>query len=69
MDIVKVRNALETLSAILNADQIGQLERMVAQGVINHHENKAVTRYETDLQQLGIDAKLDVDMSFYEEPF
>jgi len=69
MDINKVRNALETLSAILNADQIGQLEKMVAQGVINHHENVASNRSETDLQQLGIDAKLDVDMSFYEDPF
>ena len=67
MDIVKVRNALETLSAILNADQIGQLERMVGQGIINHHENKAEEKYQIDLKQLGIDMKLDVDQSDFED--
>ena len=35
MDIVAVRQAIEVLSQLLNANQIGQLEAMVGQGNID----------------------------------
>jgi len=38
MDIVAVRQAIEVLSPLLNANQVGQLEAMVGQGIIDYHE-------------------------------
>ena len=67
MDIVAIRNALDTLTPFLNANQIGNLEAMIGQGIIDFHDKKAVTNYEADLKQLGIDMKLNVED--FESPF
>ena len=70
MDIVAVRQAIEVLSPLLNANQIGQLEAMVGQGIIDYHEAQAEGRYKNDLNQLNIDMKLDVNASDFEDnPF
>ena len=49
MDIVAVRQAIEVLSPLLNANQMGQLEAMVGQGIIDYHEAQAEGRYKNDL--------------------
>ena len=67
MDIVKIRNAMDTLTPLLNANQIGNLEAMIGQGIIDFHERKAETNYENDLKQLGIDMKLNAED--FESPF
>lgn len=68
MDIVAVRQAIEVLSPLLNANQVGQLEAMVGQGIIDYHEQQAESRYKNDLNQLSIDMKLDIDASDFGEP-
>lgn len=60
MDIVAIRNAIDTLAPLLNPNQMGQIEAMIGQGIIDFHETKAETNYENDLKQLGIDMKLDM---------
>ena len=67
MDIVAIRNAIDTLTPFLNANQVGDLETMIGQGIIDFHEKKAETNYENDLKQLGIDMKLNVED--FENPF
>ena len=67
MDIVAIRNAIDTLKPFLNAKQVGNLEAMVGQGIRDFHDKKAVTNYEADLKQLGIDMKLNVED--FESPF
>lgn len=66
MDIVKIKNAIDTLAPLLTPNDMHSLERMVGQGIINFHENKAESNYRTDLKQIGIDMKLDVDASDFE---
>jgi len=67
MDIVKIKQALETLEPLLNTTDYEILRRQVGQGVILFHENKSEDNYRADLMALGIDMKLDVD--FGEPPF
>jgi len=67
MDIVKIKQALETLEPLLNITDYEILRRQVGQGVILFHENKSEDNYRADLMALGIDMKLDVD--FGEPPF
>jgi len=67
MDIVKIKQALETLEPLLNITDYEILRRQVGQGVILFHENKSEDNYRSDLMALGIDMKLDVD--FGEPPF
>jgi len=67
MDIVKIKQALETLEPLLNKTDYEILRRQVGQGVILFHENKSEDNYRGDLMALGIDMKLDVD--FGEPPF
>lgn len=67
MDIVAIRNAIDTLTPLLSANQVGDLEVMIGQGIINYHEKKAETNYENDLKQLDIDMKLNVED--FESPF
>jgi hypothetical protein len=67
MDIVKIKQALETLEPLLNITDYEILRRQVGQGVILFHENKSEDNYRGDLMALGIDMKLDVD--FGEPPF
>lgn len=70
MDIVKIKTALETLEPLLNKTDYDILRRQVGQGIIVFHENKSEERYRADLRALGIDMKLDVDISDYEDsPF
>lgn len=67
MDIVKIKQALETLEPLINITDYEILRRQVGQGVIMFHENKSEDNYRADLMALGIDMKLDVD--FGEPPF
>ena len=67
MDIVAIRNAIDTLMPFLNPTQTGNLEAMIGQGIIDFHEKKAETNYENDLKQLGIDMKLNT--RDFESPF
>jgi len=67
MDIVNIKQALETLEPLLNITDYEILRRQVGQGVILFHENKSEDNYRADLMALGIDMKLDVD--FGEPPF
>lgn len=67
MDIVKIKQALETLEPLINITDYEILRRQIGQGVIMFHENKSEDNYRADLMALGIDMKLDVD--FGEPPF
>jgi len=55
------------LTPFLNPTQVGNLEAMIGQGIIDFHEKKAETNYENDLKQLGIDMKLNAED--FESPF
>ena len=67
MDIVKTKQALETLEPLLNKTDYEILRRQVGQGVILFHENKSEDNYRADLMALGIDMKLDVEV--FDAPF
>jgi len=67
MDIVKIKQALETLEPLLNTTDYEILRRQVGQGVILFHENKSEDNYRADLMALGIDMKLDVEV--FDAPF
>jgi len=67
MDIVKIKQALETLEPLLNKTDYEILRRQVGQGVILFHENKSEDNYRADLMALGIDMKLDVEV--FDAPF
>lgn len=70
LDIVQIRTALDTLEPLLTKVEYHRLRQDVGTGVINFHENKSEERYREDLLTLGIDMKLDVDISNYEDsPF
>ena len=67
MDIVKIKQALETLEPLINITDYEILRRQVGQGVILFHENKSEQNYRADLMALGIDMKLDVEV--FDAPF
>jgi len=67
MDIVNIKQALETLEPLLNITDYEILKRQVGQGVILFHENKSEQNYRADLMALGIDMKLDVEV--FDAPF
>ena len=67
MDIVKIKQALETLEPLINTTDYEILRRQVGQGVILFHENKSEQNYRADLMALGIDMKLDVEV--FDAPF
>jgi hypothetical protein len=67
MDIVKIKQALETLEPLINTTDYEILRRQVGQGVILFHENKSEDNYRADLMALGIDMKLDVEV--FDAPF
>lgn len=70
MDIVLVAQALQTLEELLPSNNFDTVKRLVGEAVIQYNEDKAESRYRDDLKTLGIDMKLDVDQSDYEDiPF
>ena len=70
LDIVQVRTALDTLEPLLSKVEYHRLRQDVGAGIISFHEDKSEERYRADLLALGIDMKLDVDISDYEDaPF
>lgn len=70
MDIVLVAQALQTLKELLPSNNYDTVARLTGEAVIQYNEDKAESRYRDDLKTLGIDMKLDVDQSDYEDiPF
>lgn len=69
LDITTIHNAINVLTPLLNKNQVSELEHMIGEGIIKYYEDRAESNYRGDLQTLGIDLKLDVDTSFYEDPF
>ena len=67
MDIVKIKQALETLEPLINITDYEILRRQVGQGVILFHEGKSEQNYRADLMALGIDMKLDAEV--FDAPF
>lgn len=68
MDIVKVKEALDTLEKLLNDNDMEQLKRNVGNAVIRFQEDKAEVRYRDDLLVLNIDMKLDVNEADFTDP-
>jgi len=68
MDIVKVKEALDTLEKLLNDNDMDQLKRNVGNAVIRFQEDKAEVRYRDDLLVLNIDMKLDVNEADFTDP-
>ena len=68
MDIVKVKEALDTLEKLLNDNDMDQLKRNVGNAVIRYQEDKAEVRYRDDLLVLNIDMKLDVNEADFTDP-
>lgn len=68
MDIVKVKEALDTLEKLLNDNDMEQLKRNVGNAVIRFQEDKAEVRYRDDLIVLNIDMKLDVNEADFTDP-
>tara|TARA_R100001230_G_C5667151_1_gene171861 strand:+ start:485 stop:697 length:213 start_codon:yes stop_codon:yes gene_type:complete len=68
MDIVKVKEALDTLEKLLNDNDMEQLKRNVGNAVIRFQEDKAEVRYRDDLLVLNIDMKLDINEADFTDP-
>lgn len=71
MDTVKIKNALDTLSTLLTANQMQTVEMYVKQGLERFHINKSEERIELDCKAIGISlVEPEVDQSLYEDmPF
>lgn len=74
MQIVQVKEALETVAGVLTPGQFQSVEQWVVQGLERHHDTIADTNLESDIKVLGIKLLTDdmIDENLYmdaEPPF
>lgn len=74
MQIVQVKEALETVAGVLTPGQFQSVEQWVVQGLERHHDTIADTNLEADIKVLGIKLLTDdmIDENLYmdaEPPF
>ena len=74
MQIVQVKEALETVAGVLTPGQFQSVEQWVVQGLERHHDKIADTNLESDIKVLGIKLLTDdmIDENLYmdaEPPF
>lgn len=67
MQIVQVKEALETIAGVLTPGQFQSVEQWVVQGLERHHDKIADTNLEADIKVLGIQPVTDdmIDQSLY----
>jgi hypothetical protein len=74
MQVVKLKEALETVATVLTPGQFQSVEQWVVQGLERHHDKIADTNLEADIKVLGIKLLTDdmIDENLYmdaEPPF
>jgi len=74
MQIVQVKEALETVAGVLTPGQFQSVEQWVVQGLERHHDQIADNNLEADIKVLGIKLLTDdmIDENLYmdaEPPF
>jgi hypothetical protein len=74
MQVVKLKEALETVATVLTPGQFQSVEQWVVQGLERHHDTIADTNLEADIKVLGIKLLTDdmIDENLYmdaEPPF
>lgn len=74
MQVVKLKEALETVATVLTPGQFQSIEQWVVQGLERHHDTIADTNLEADIKVLGIKLLTDdmIDENLYmdaEPPF
>ena len=67
MQIVQVKEALETIAGVLTPGQFQSVEQWVVQGLERHHDKISETNLEADVKVLGIKPVTDdmIDQSLY----
>lgn len=67
MQIVQVKEALETIAGVLTPGQFQSVEQWVVQGLERHHDRIADSNLEADIKVLGIKPVTDdmIDESLY----
>ena len=67
MQIVQVKEALETIAGVLTPGQFQSVEQWVVQGLERHHDKISETNLEADIKVLGIQPVTDdmIDQSLY----
>lgn len=67
MQIIQVKEALETIAGVLTPGQFQSVEQWVVQGLERHHDKIADTNLEADIKVLGIKPVTDdmIDQSLY----
>ena len=67
MQIVQVKEALETIASVLTPGQFQSVEQWVVQGLERHHDKISETNLEADVKVLGIKPVTDdmIDQSLY----
>jgi hypothetical protein len=67
MQVVKLKEALETVATVLTPGQFQSVEQWVVQGLERHHDTIADTNLEADIKVLGIKLLTDdmIDENLY----
>jgi len=67
MQIVQVKEALETIAGVLTPGQFQSVEQWVVQGLERYHDKISETNLEADVKVLGIKPVTDdmIDQSLY----
>lgn len=72
MDIVAIRQAIDTIAPLLTKGQMTSVETYIGEGLAKYHQDKADNNLNADLETLGIklldDSMIDENL-FDDSPF